>query len=41
MQKIIGALWALAEQVKLEMPAEIEQAEVSAGAEPKRKFWLF
>ena len=32
---------ALAEQVKLAMPAEMEQAEVSAVAEPKRKFWLF
>jgi pilus assembly protein CpaE len=39
--KLWRDLEALAEQVKLELPAEMEQAAVSAVAEPKRKFWLF
>src|SRR5208337_1569601 len=39
--KLWRELKALAEQVKLEMPAEMEQAAVSDVAEPKRKFWLF
>jgi Flp pilus assembly CpaE family ATPase len=39
--KLWRDLKALAEQVKLEMPAEMEQDEVGAVAEPKRKFWLF
>lgn len=39
--KLWRELKALAVQVKLDMPAEMEQAAVSAVAEPKRKFWLF
>ena len=39
--KLWRDLKALAEQVKLEMTAEMEQAGVSVAAEPKRKFWLF
>ncbi len=39
--KLWRDLKALAEQVKLEMPAEMEQDAVCAVAEPKRKFWLF
>ncbi|MGP8049706.1 MAG: CpaE family protein [Desulfobaccales bacterium] len=39
--KLWRELKALAQKVKLEMPAELDQDAVGAVAEPKRKFWLF